>query len=300
MEGGTAGQRGRGGPRRSAHRPRLPGQLQVHVEDSLQRLAYPRVRLPTGRRAGPARTRTGGRLVRRGGSRCSTNICTSWSAGPYETTTRAGAPLRPSGGTPEPGTESLPGFEGTTPGGPPSARSLVTRRPVGDSRSARRPDLDPPGSSGRTAAIRMARAAGAPYRALSDEVARASVSRWHTALAAGTSAGEAVLWRLLRMGSAPYFVLGSSVSRSLRLRIATPWDWKQLFRLTRFEVFPQEGGQPRVGWLATVRGRASGQLHEVAGHVEVRWSHGRFGGLPEAKGYLDTHHHLVPGYFPLQ
>ena len=38
---------------------------------------------------------------------------------------------------------------------------------------------------------------------------------------------------------------------------------------------------------------------EVGGHVEVRWSHGRFGGLPEAKVYLDTPHARVPGYFPL-
>jgi hypothetical protein len=142
--------------------------------------------------------------------------------------------------------------------------------------------------------------AGVAYQDLSTEVARASASRWRAALSGGTSAGEAMLWRLLRMGSAPYFVLGSSATRSLRLRIATPWDWKQLFVLVRFEVFPQEGGQPRVGWRATVRERSSAQLHEVAGHVEVRWSHGRFGGLPEAKCYLDTHHHLVPGYFPLQ
>jgi hypothetical protein len=109
-----------------------------------------------------------------------------------------------------------------------------------------------------------------------------------------------MLWRLLRMGSAPYFVLGSTAAQSLRLRIATPWDWKQLFGLIRLEVFPQAGGQPRVGWLATVRERSTGQVHEVAGHVEVRWSHGRFGGPPEAKGYLDTRHHLVPGYFPLR
>jgi hypothetical protein len=138
------------------------------------------------------------------------------------------------------------------------------------------------------------------YRELSDEVARASVSRWLAALSTGPNAGEAMLWRLLRMGSAPYFVLGSSAARSLRLRIATPWDWRQLFRLVRLEVFPQEGGQPRVGWQATVRERSSSQIHEISGHVEVRWSHGRFGGLPEAKGYLDTSHHLVPGYFPLQ
>ena len=142
--------------------------------------------------------------------------------------------------------------------------------------------------------------AKAAYRELSDEVARASVARWHAALSAGANAGEAMLWRLLRMGSAPYFVLGSSSARSLRLRIATPWDWKQLFHLVRLEIFPQPGGQPRVGWEATVRERASGQVRAVSGHVEVRWSHGRFGGPPEAKGYLDTSHHLVPGYFPLQ
>ncbi len=142
--------------------------------------------------------------------------------------------------------------------------------------------------------------AKAAYRELSDEVARASVSRWHAALSVGTNAGEAMLWRLLRMGSAPYFVLGSSSARSLRLRIATPWDWKQLFRLTKLEIFAQPGGQPRVGWKASVRERNSGQIREVSGHVEVRWSHGRFGGPPEAKGYLDTGHHMVPGYFPLQ
>jgi hypothetical protein len=208
---------------------------------------------------------------------------------------------QPAGGTVAPSTAALPGFEGSTPGGRTGtvarhSAAALSELPVraADLTSAHRAALGERLKSG------WPEAAGEAYRALSDEVARVSVSRWHRALAVGASAGEAMLWRLLRMGSAPYFVLGSSVSRSLRLRIATPWDWKQLFRLGRFEVFPQQGGQPRVGWLATVRERASGQLHEVAGHVEVRWSHGRFGGLPEAKGYLDTPHHLVPGYFPLQ
>jgi hypothetical protein len=143
-----------------------------------------------------------------------------------------------------------------------------------------------------------------PYRQLAAEVAAQSVARWRAALGAGAGAGagagEAMLWRLLRMGSAPYFVLGSSTSRSLRLRIATPWDWRQHFALTAFEVFAQDGGQPRVGWLARVKDRTTGQVSDITGHVEVRWSHGRFGGLPEAKGYIDTHHHLIPGYFPMQ
>ena len=138
------------------------------------------------------------------------------------------------------------------------------------------------------------------YATLSGAVARASVRRWEAALEAGAGAGETMLWRLLRIGSAPYFVLGSSAARSLRLRIATSWDWRQQFQLIALAREAQPGGQPRVGWEATVRDRVSRVVHTVTGHIEVRWSHGRFGGLPEAKGYLDTAHHLVPGYYALR
>jgi hypothetical protein len=138
------------------------------------------------------------------------------------------------------------------------------------------------------------------YAALSGAVARTSAARWKAAMEAGAGAGEAMLWRLLRIGSAPYFVLGSSADRSLRLRIATSWDWRQRFQLIAITMEGQPGGQPRVGWEAVVRDRVSHEVHSVVGHIEVRWSHGRFGGLPESKGYLDTAHHLVPGYFPLR
>ena len=138
------------------------------------------------------------------------------------------------------------------------------------------------------------------YAALSRTVARASVRRWEAAMDDRGGTGEAMLWRLLRIGSAPYFVLGSSADRSLRLRIATSWDWRQHFQLIAIAMEGQAGGQPRVGWEAVVRDRTSYEVHSVVGHIEVRWSHGRFGGLPEAKGYLDTPHHLVPGYFTLR
>ena len=76
---------------------------------------------------------------------------------------------------------------------------------------------------------------------------------------------------------------------SLRLRIATPWDWRQHFELRKFEVEARAGGQPMVAWDAVVRERAATRDRSVVdGHVEVRWSHGRFCGPPEAKVYLDT------------
>ncbi len=136
------------------------------------------------------------------------------------------------------------------------------------------------------------------YHALCTAVAHTSARRWDEALG-GIAEREQMLWRLLRMTSAPYFVLGSGPTRSLQLRVATPWDWRQRYLLRKLTVAPQAGGQPRVAWHAAVVDRTNGDALDVQGHVEIRWSHGRFCGPPEAKVYLDTPHHRVPGYFAL-
>lgn len=137
------------------------------------------------------------------------------------------------------------------------------------------------------------------YQRFVDAVASETARRWKEC-ANSPQQLESIFWRLLRMGSAPYFVLGASPTAPLRLRIATPWDWRLRFRLRQFEIIPQAGGQPRVGWRARVEDRHSGELRDVPGHVEIRWSHGRFSGNPEAKVYLDVPHDEVPGYFALR
>lgn len=135
------------------------------------------------------------------------------------------------------------------------------------------------------------------WEELSLAVATASAAMWRRELNT-VARQEEMLWRLLRFGPAPYFVLGSSTSGPLRLRIATPWDWRRHFALGAFEVEATPAGQPRVGWRATVVERAGAAERTVAGHVEVRWAHGRFSTV-EAKIYLDTPHTQVPGYFAL-
>jgi hypothetical protein len=144
-------------------------------------------------------------------------------------------------------------------------------------------------------ASRLVGSAGAAYTDFCAVVALETTRRWQEAMEYhGDPTG--LLWRLLRLHAAPYFVLGSSASGPMRLRIATPWDWKRRYDLRTLEVAPQPGGQPRVRWAAAVRDRYSGADCEVAGHVEIRWSHGRFSGPPEAKVYLDTPHAEVPGF----
>jgi hypothetical protein len=133
--------------------------------------------------------------------------------------------------------------------------------------------------------------------AFSQAVAEATATRWQRALA--DTDLERVLWRLLRMGSTPYFVLGAAKQGSLRLRIGTAWDWRQHFRIDDFSVVAAARAQPVVAWQVVVAHRRSTQRTTIDGHVEIRWSHGKFAQPPEAKVYLDTPHHRIPGYWPL-
>jgi hypothetical protein len=136
------------------------------------------------------------------------------------------------------------------------------------------------------------------YQRLCGVVAARTAEAWSCAIKRANA--EAVMWRLLRIGSAPYFVLGSSPAGPMRLRIDTPWDWRRHSRFRRLEVAPEAGGQARVRWTVAYEAAETGEERLVRGHVEIRWSHGRFGQPPEAKVYLDTRHEDVPGYHRLE
>jgi len=135
------------------------------------------------------------------------------------------------------------------------------------------------------------------YRALCTTVSRRSAERWRARLADADP--EVVLWRLLRIGNAPYFVLGADGSDRVALRVDTPWDWRRRFRFRRLDVEPADAGQPQVNWTAHYGDRETGQPGAVEGHVEIRWSHGKFRQPPEAKVYVDTPVAQIPGYHPL-
>ena len=59
------------------------------------------------------------------------------------------------------------------------------------------------------------------------------------------------------------------------------------------------GGGATMAAAGSVDDHAARGQRAVEGHIEIRWSHGRFGGPPEAKVNHDTPHQLVPGYWPL-
>ena len=170
------------------------------------------------------------------------------------------------------------------PGGDPSAAGVEDRRRLRDAL--------------RDVGRRWPVAAQSEYDALCRRVSAASAERWRSA-APSRAAQEALLWRLLRLAAAPYFIVGSNGRDTMRLRIDTPWDWRQSFELRSFDIEPDDAGQPQVRWTALVRDLVADRDRTIDGHVEIRWSHGRFAAPPEAKVYLDTPHVDVPGYVSL-
>jgi len=137
------------------------------------------------------------------------------------------------------------------------------------------------------------------YEQFSLAVAMESAERWRASLKTPRER-EAMLWRLLRLQAAPYFVLGATTGgEALRYRVGTPWDFRNRFEMRSFDAWPDSAGQPMVRWRAEVTDRDAERV-AIEGHVEIRWTHGRFSGAPEAKVHLDSHPHAVPGYFPLR
>lgn len=135
-----------------------------------------------------------------------------------------------------------------------------------------------------------------PYRDFVNAVSVATAHRWKDNLV-DKADQELMLWRLLRFQPAPYFVLGaSSDGTPLGFRVGTPSDFRQQFSIRAFDVWADAMGQPMVRWRAELQGAR----RPIEGHIEVRWSRGRFGGVPEAKVYLDTPHHDVANYTPIE
>jgi hypothetical protein len=143
----------------------------------------------------------------------------------------------------------------------------------------------------------------AAYVRLCARVSRESAQRWQRRMDEAGIGSELMVWRLLRIGSAPYFVLGIDrrTGHPVRYRISSPWDWRDEFEVLDFDIAAGAAGQPRVDWRCRYRARHQEPRRDftIAGHVEIRWSHGRFAHPPEAKIYLDTPMDELPGYHRL-
>lgn len=122
-----------------------------------------------------------------------------------------------------------------------------------------------------------------------------SAARWRGSLASRKQRSDFAM-TMLRIPQAVYFLLGQRGKTAQRFKVLSRWDWATRFEFRQFAVLPSSAMQPTVNWRIDVLDRRSATERSALGHVEIRWSHGRFNGVPEAKVVLDSELHDTPGY----
>lgn len=140
----------------------------------------------------------------------------------------------------------------------------------------------------------------AAYLELARAVSIETALRWeHRLRASSPSQRTQMLFRMLRIAGAPYWLLGAKGTTPVRLAVTDTRSWRERFELRAFDVTPGRSGQPQVDWRAEVLERATGDRHLVDGICEIRWSHGKLSGNPECKVQVATPLHRLPGYDPM-
>jgi hypothetical protein len=106
---------------------------------------------------------------------------------------------------------------------------------------------------------------------------------------------ENIIKQFFRVNAVPYILTGVDDRRSFALRIPDITEWKQNWRFISLVATPDlTRGQSVVDLCMTLEQKDSRQIHELPFHVEIRWSHGKFCGNPEAKLYKEFIWSSVP------
>jgi len=108
---------------------------------------------------------------------------------------------------------------------------------------------------------------------------------------------DELLRRFLRLDSSHYVLCGLDRGVPFAYLIPSITDWKRHAELAEVSVEPDlEAQQSKVRFNLSLRVRRGDGRVQVPFHAEIRWSHGRFCGNPEAKLYRDFNDwSVVPG-----
>jgi len=99
---------------------------------------------------------------------------------------------------------------------------------------------------------------------------------------------EHLVKNLFRMDSVEYVSVGIENNKVFAIRIPSITQWKKEWQVLDIEAKPDlDKKQSRVIIMVKFRNKISKDIHSAQFHVEIRWSHKKFGGAPEAKLYKD-------------
>jgi hypothetical protein len=112
---------------------------------------------------------------------------------------------------------------------------------------------------------------------------------------------DKIIKDLFRLDSVEYVVAGVSEGKEFAVRVPSIDDFKQEWEIRSIKAEPDlSRKQSVVNIFITYRNKQNKSVEYVNKfHVEIRWSHGKFCGSPEAKLYKDFKWHEVAFMKPI-
>ena len=139
------------------------------------------------------------------------------------------------------------------------------------------------------------------YRQMCRNVSLASANRFHQNFQAAintnirSSVLENIVKQFFRVNAVPYLLVGLDKHRPFGLQIPDITAWKRDWRIVSLIATPDlTRGQSVVDICMVLEEKTSKANHSMDFHVEIRWSHGKFCGNPEAKLYKEFSWSSVP------
>ncbi len=136
------------------------------------------------------------------------------------------------------------------------------------------------------------------------EVAERSAAIFNSALQQSLASSiknsviENLIRRFFRLGDVEYVLCGLSKRDDFGITIPNITAWRRAWRFKHLTAQPDlTRGQSVVDFVMVVEEQAARKEYPFPFHSEIRWSHGKFAGNPEAKLYKDFSWTEVP-FFP--
>ena len=91
-----------------------------------------------------------------------------------------------------------------------------------------------------------------------------------------------------------YYLIGSEKNKPFVVELPPSSKWVKKYEFLDIKAIPKKAGQPEVNLNFSFKHKETGEIYNIPLKIEIRWSHGKFCGNPEAKVYKQWSYTELP------
>ena len=97
-----------------------------------------------------------------------------------------------------------------------------------------------------------------------------------------------------KINGVSYYLIGSEKNKPFVVGLPPSSKWVKKYEFLNIEAISRKAGQPEVNLNFSFKNKETGEIYNIPLKIEIRWSHGKFCGNPEAKVYKQWSYAKLP------